>query len=132
MQQVMPMYIRVVLMIAAVITALPASAAQWHNLGSRTVTRQAETDRIIVHKRDQFRQIKLAVAGTGVRVHRMRVEFRNGQKHDFHVARFIPANGQSRLIDLPGDERAIKTISFYYDAQGLKGRMAVVSVWGKH
>jgi hypothetical protein len=44
----------------------------------------------------------------------------------------IPAGGESRIIDVEGHDRAIRSIEFRYDAQSLLGKKARVLVYGKN
>lgn len=118
------------LLIVMVLIALPVQAS-WQQLGSRAVSGEAEMNWIQVRNTDSFRQLRLMVKGAGIRIHRMTLVFHNGQKYKARVDRFIPANGQSHLINLPGGSRVIRQISFFYDARGLGKKRSVLSVWGR-
>src|SRR5262245_36321318 len=57
----------------------------------------------------------------GIRVDRAPIEFyrvivhyANGRSEEVDVRQRIPAGGQTRAIDLRGDERAIDSVQFFY------------------
>ena len=114
-----------------------ALAGGWEKLGSREVTFQAERDTISVTIMEgTFKQIKLMVRKNGVRFLDMKVHFANGQTQDVELRAFIPAGGETRVIDLSGRKRIIKKVTFAYKSQGkARGRKlkrATVVLWGKH
>ena len=43
----------------------------------------------------------------------------------------IPAGGESRTIDLRGQDRVIRSLDLWYDAESLGGHPAVVEVYGR-
>jgi hypothetical protein len=43
----------------------------------------------------------------------------------------IPAGGESRAIDLEGTDRVIRSVEFWYDAKTVRGRRAVVRLFGR-
>jgi len=42
----------------------------------------------------------------------------------------IPAGGESRVIDLQGGDRVIRSVEFWYDARS-RGRQAIVRALGR-
>ncbi|MCG6870996.1 MAG: hypothetical protein LJE84_01800 [Gammaproteobacteria bacterium] len=97
--------------------SLPAFAApgDWEMLGRRTVNMGVDRDEIVVGRRDgRFSRIKLVVRGFGIHLLDMKVVFGNGSVFDVPVNRFIPANGETRVIDLPGQRRVIRKVVLVY------------------
>jgi hypothetical protein len=47
------------------------------------------------------------------------------------VRQDIPKGGESRVIDLKGEKRSIRTIEFWYDDKGFMNGKADVTVMGK-
>jgi len=108
-----------------------ASAQDWLSLGSKTVTKKADFDTVTVRQRGAFSKLQLAVKNSGVKVQRMVVHFKNGQRHEVKIHAFIARDSKSRLIDLPGKARAIDKITFWYDAKGVGRKGAIMTVLGK-
>jgi hypothetical protein len=42
----------------------------------------------------------------------------------------IAAGGETRAIDLEGNDRVIRSVEFWYDANTIRGRQAQVRVYG--
>jgi hypothetical protein len=104
---------------------------EWVLLGSRTVTDRVDRDVIpVTAARGDFHRIKLVVQRASVDFHRVVVHFGNGGRQEVEMRRTIPAGGETRAIDLTGPDRVIRSIEFWYDANTIRGRRAVVRVLG--
>jgi hypothetical protein len=104
----------------------------WVPLGQRAVTDRADHDAIAVTGEEgKFSSIKLRVRGAGVDFHRVVVHYRNGTTQKVELRNTIPAGGESRAIDLEGDDRVIRSVEFWYDARTVRGRRARVQLLGK-
>jgi hypothetical protein len=75
--------------------------------------------------------IQIKVRGASVDFHRMVIVYGNGRRQEIELRHTIPARGTSRIIDLVGDDRVIKSVEFWYDANTLRGRKAVVRLFGR-
>ena len=60
----------------------------------------------------------------------MTVHFGNGGKQEVAMRNTIPAGGETRAIDLEGDDRVINRVEFWYDANTFRGRRAQVRLLG--
>jgi hypothetical protein len=58
------------------------------------------------------------------------VHFGNGSDQRIELRNTIPAGGESRAIDLEGQDRVIRSVEFWYDANTIRGRQAVVRLYG--
>jgi Protein of unknown function (DUF2541) len=114
--------------------AIPVVAKDgWVLLGERTVTDRADRDVIAVTgARGDFKSIKVKVFGRAVEFHDMDIHFANGETQDVNLRDKIPAGGESRVIDIEGSDRVIRSIEFHYDAQAARGRKAKIKVFGQH
>ncbi|RMG14263.1 MAG: hypothetical protein D6731_10615 [Planctomycetota bacterium] len=107
------------------------AAVQWVLLGSRDVTFGTEKDTIAVGAaKGLFRRLKFKVTENGVHMLDMKVHYANGSVQDVPLRFDIPKGGESRVIDLPGDARAIAKVVFRYRSKGgvkglLRGRARV-------
>jgi hypothetical protein len=110
-------------MVSAVALARPG---RWEYLGERTVTDRLDHDVIkVTALRGDFRAIKLAVQWRSVDFHKVVVHYGDGTLREVELREIIPAGGETRVIDLPGDERVIQKVSFWYDARSLGGKAKV-------
>ena len=55
----------------------------------------------------------------------------NGQKHDVAVRSWIEKGEETRVIDLPGEERAINKVSFVDQTGQRRGAKATIHLFGK-
>jgi hypothetical protein len=111
--------------------ALGAFADDWVLLGKKTVALGADRDEIWVGSGEgTFKAIKLYVIDKGVQFDRLEVVFRNGRTVEEWIRAFIPAGGETRVIDLPGRERFISKIILYYTTRPGTLDRAQVEAWG--
>jgi hypothetical protein len=104
---------------------------EWVLLGTRAVNDRADHDVIVVTgARGDFRSVKLTVQRAAVDFHRVVVHYGNGTKQELELRNTIPAGGETRIIDLTGNERIINRVEFWYDAKTIRGRRAVVRLFG--
>jgi hypothetical protein len=103
----------------------------WILLGQRQVSDQADHDVIeVTAARGEFRRIKFTVQRASVDFHRVTVHFGNGGSQGIQMRNTIPAGGESRAIDLEGDDRVINRVEFWYDANTFRGRVGMVRLLG--
>jgi hypothetical protein len=108
-----------------------AQGPSWVLLGQRTVTDRVDHDQIVVTAtRGDFRRIKITVQRAAVDFHRVVVHYRNGGDQEIEMRHTIPAGGESRAIDLRAGDRVIRSVDFWYDARTIRGRRAVVRLFG--
>ena len=126
---------RSMLLVATLACAPRGYAAQgpdWVLLGERTVTDRLDHDVIpVTIARGDFTAIKITVARRGVDFHRVVVHFGNGGDQEVEMRNTIPAGGETRAIDLRAGERIIRSVEFWYDARSIRGRRAVIRLFGR-
>lgn len=104
----------------------------WEKLGSRTVNYNLDKDVIHVGAKDgRFSKLKLAVTGGNLNMHKMQIEYLNGQREVLHIKHNFSRRSTSRTIDIDGRKRLIKKITFWYDTKNRSRKKAVVTVFGK-
>ena len=133
-----PKMVRVswVALVCVVLLALDATAADsWKKLGDRFVNHSGDRDEISVRLKDgRFNAIQLRVKHRAVHFREVKVHFANGEVQDVVMRRLIPAGGETRVIDLEGDEkRIIEKVVFWYNTRDRgRGRgQAEVELWGR-
>jgi hypothetical protein len=128
------MFKRIVLIAIAmfVLGAVTASAQQWVDLGTKEVKDRSEQDTWHVGKgKGEFHRIKIAVGTKAVRFYRLRVTFENGGTQDIELRNVIQAGGESRAVDLTGNDRFIDKVDIWYEAYTAKrGKRSQVTLWG--
>ena len=121
----------VAMFVLAACASAPQADDDWELLGERTVNHSVDHDEIAVGKVEgDFERIALRVKGAPVEFHRVTVHFRNGDDEVIEMRDEIEAGGQTRAIDLPGDERIIRSVSFNYHTDE-RGERAIVQLLGK-
>jgi len=116
-------YIRLVLGLLLVLSVSDIVSAQrfpqlpgrWVYLGQASVEGRVDRDRIYVGRgRGRFQRIQIRVDNAPIEFHRVVVRYANGRSEEVSVRQRIPAGGQTRAIDLRGDDRAIESVDFWY------------------
>ncbi len=97
----------------------------WVYLGQTTVNGQSDHDRIGIGRTEgRFQSIQLRVAGAPVEFQRVVVQFANGSKEEVDLRNRIAAGGQTRAIDLRGNDRAISGVEFHFSKANSYSRTA--------
>jgi hypothetical protein len=118
--------------LAVLIAAPNASAANWEKLGERSVRLFADYDVIpVTILRGDFRRIKLAVRKNGIFINDLVVVYGTGGTDNIPIRTLIRAGGESRVIDLRGGDRIIRSVQLLYRSiPNSKGR-AEVKLYGR-
>lgn len=104
----------------------------WELLGEEKVNFVRDTDEMIITSKNQFTDIRFRVEDREVVINELKVHYASGDKLEPNIDFIIPANQDSRVIELARDGRTISKIEFRYRTTGniLRGR-ANVLVYGK-
>lgn len=108
-------------------------AREWALLGERTVTDRGDHDTVVVSGvRGTFTAVKFEVQRHAVDFQRVVVHFGNGDDQKVDLRDTIRAGGETRVIDIEGANRVIRSIDFWYDANTIgRGGRAVVRALGR-
>ena len=113
--------------------AVAAEKEKWEPLGTRTVSDKIDHDTITVTAMEgTFTKLQVRVRVAPVQFRSMKVNFANGQTQNVELKDVIRPGKASRVIDLPGAARVIRSVDFVYDAQTLGKKGAVVKLFGRH
>lgn len=110
---------------------VPAIASDWELLGERSVRLINERDIIPVGGRKQYARLKLKVKETGIQILSMTVRLATGQVLNPPLRTFIAKNSESRVIDIPGRDRAITSVTLVYQSRPGSRERAIVQLYGK-
>jgi len=107
-------------------------AGDWQKLGSRSVALIGDHDVIpVTVLRGNFRKIKLKVRENDINMNDLTVIYATGAADNIPIRGFIKKGGESRVIDLRGGDRIIRSVQLTYrSVPNSKGR-AEVAIWGK-
>lgn len=104
----------------------------WERLGTRAVNFGLDHDVIHVGaKEGGFTKLKIEVTGGALNMHRMVVEYMNGETEEIELRHNFSRGTGSRVIDIKGGTRLIKEIRFFYDTKNMARSRAKVTVFGK-
>lgn len=114
-------------------TAASAQDGRWELLGSRAITDRADHEAVKLDEgKGAFTAIKLEVQRRAVSFRRVVIKFRSGEDQKVELRETIGANGESRVLEIEGKDRVIRSIEFWWDAQSLgRGGQATVRVMGR-
>src|SRR5215472_7701369 len=99
----------------------------WIELGSRLVGANQDHDTIVVNaSQGTVRAIKLTVQRADLRFKRIFLRFEDGEPLELGLHDLVPAGGETRTIHLKGNERAIRSLDFWYDPKTIGHRGALV------
>lgn len=105
----------------------------WEKLGSRVVNFGLDKDIIPVGAHEgAFTKLKIVVKGGAINMHKMKVHYMNGETQNIALKHNFSKQSASRVIDLKGNKRLIKKITFFYDTKNLARKRATVHVLGRH
>jgi len=108
------------------------STAGWDRLGERMVRFTADHDAILAAHEGRFRRIMIVVRDSALEMFDIKITFGNGQDWSPATRLVFGEDTRSRVIDLPGADRVIRRMDFYYKSLGaVGGGRATVEVWGK-
>ncbi len=110
----------------------PQMYGRWTYLGQANVDGRADHDRISVGSwRGRFQRIQIRVERAPIEFHRVVVHYANGRSEEVNIRQRIPSGGQTRAIDLRGDDRNIDSVEFFYARVGGRyGRAPRVRLYG--
>ena len=110
-----------------------AHAQRWTYLGEANVDGAADHDNIVVSgSRGAFRAIQIKVQRAPIEFDRVVVHYGDGDSEPIHIRSKIPAGGQTRPIDLPGNRRIIRSVEFWYARASRSSHRPKVRLFGLH
>jgi hypothetical protein len=110
----------------------PGPVGSWRLLGVTQANYFIDHDIIMVKgPSDYFRKLKFKVSDAPLHLHRMVVRYDDGGlPENIELRHKIPQGGESRIIDLSGGRRKLKSVEFWYDTRGLGRGKAEVTLFG--
>jgi hypothetical protein len=107
-----------------------AQRGRWDYLGQAHVDGKEDHDKIQVKNGGSFTALQLGIKGGAIEFQRVVVHFENGNDTELQIRDRIADRGKTRVIDLPGNRRRIKSVEFWYARAGWRSRPQV-NLWGR-
>ena len=98
---------------------------RWETLGRSYVDGRRDRDNITVNSNESYRALQLEVTGGTIEFQRVVVHFESGADQEVEIRSRIPIGGRTRVIDLPGDRRRIRSVEFWYSQGRWRTRPSV-------
>jgi hypothetical protein len=104
----------------------------WEKLSDRKVNQTAESDEINFPANGPIlTAIKIKSRRGGINLQRCVIYFANGEKKSIELRNDIPAGGESRVINLPGNKQSIIKFIYWYGIPQSGDQKADLEIWGK-
>jgi hypothetical protein len=103
---------------------------RWVYLGQSHVDGKADHDTIRVSA-GWFRAIQMEVRDGAIIFQRVVVHFENGEDHRVEVRDELRAGERTRAIDLPGDQRRIRSVELWYERGNWRSRRPTLRRYGR-
>ena len=114
------------------VTGAAHAANRWELLGQSEVDFKKDHDQIDVGRSEgRFKQLEVRVKNASIEISNMVVTFTNDQTFKPKLRQRFAEGSGSRVIDLPGDQRAIKRIDFNYQSINRREGKGIVEVLGR-
>ena len=98
-------------LVLALCTSVYAQRGRWTYLGDSHVDGAQDHDSIKVGRSaGTYRAIQLRIRGGAINFERVIVRYGNGSQEEIPIRARIPDGGQTRVIDLPGERRIIRSL----------------------
>ncbi len=125
-----PIFLIAILSIFVMSFAVPP---KWERLGSRVVDFKLDKDIIAIGAHEgAYTKLKIQVSGGSVNMRKMVVHYGNGEDQNVELKYNFTKGSGSRVIDLPGNKRIIKSVTFFYDTKNVSKTKAKIHLFGKH
>ena len=116
---------------AAAIVPRAAHANRWIPLVRAAIDPAADKTELVVEPTSaRLRSFRLRARGGAIDVIHVTVVFGNHRRFDIPLRAVIPAGGESRVIDLPGDDRRISRVFLRHAPVGGAPGRVELSAWG--
>jgi hypothetical protein len=110
----------------------PPTLGPWELIGTHVVDYGLDHDVIDLNNTTEtYTSIKIVVKQGSVNVHKATVHFANDDKQDIDLSKNLNTSTDETVIDLKGNDRVIKKVTFWYNTKNKSESKGVVEVWGK-
>lgn len=105
---------------------------EWEKLGVHQVTLEVQSDEFNFPANSPvLTAIKVRSRKGSINLQRCVLHFSNGDKKTIELRNDIPAGGESRTINLPGNKHSMVKFVFWYGASQSGAEKAEIEIWGR-
>jgi hypothetical protein len=104
---------------------------RWERIGDARVDGRRDHDTIRVKSSNRFRAIRFFVQGGDIEIQRVVVHFENGGDAEVEVRDRIRDGSTTRGVDLPGNERRIRSVEFWYSKENWNRNKPQLVLYGR-
>ncbi len=104
---------------------------RWERIGDARVDGNRDHDTIRVNAGGRFQAIRFFVQGGDIEIQRVVVHFENGADTEIEVRSRIRNGRTTRAYDLPGDERRIRSVEFWYSKENWNRNKPQLVLYGR-
>jgi hypothetical protein len=104
---------------------------RWERIGDARVDGRRDHDTIRVKSSNRFRAIRFFVQGGDIEIQRVVVHFENGGDAEVEVRDRIRDGSTTRGVDLPGNERRIRSVEFWYSKEDWNRNKPQLVLYGR-
>jgi hypothetical protein len=87
---------------------------------------------MVTAAKGEYRAIQIKVEKGPIVFDHVVAHFGNGSSDPISIRTRIPAGGQTRVIDLPGNRRVIESVEFWYERGNWASAKPKVRLFGMH
>jgi hypothetical protein len=107
------------------------SKDNWRELGRVKAGHNGDHDKIEINgPHDSYRRLKFRVENSALNMSKMVVVYDDGAPENIEVRNEIKKGGESRVIDLKGGKRKLRSVEFWFDTKGVLNGKAEVILYG--
>jgi hypothetical protein len=104
---------------------------RWERIGDARVDGNRDHDTIRVRSGNRFRAIRFFVQGGDIEIQRVVVHFESGDDTDVEVRSRVRDGRTTRGYDLPGRERRIRSVEFWYTKENWNRNKPQLVLYGR-
>lgn len=109
-----------------------SQSEKWEKLGETKVDQSEANDEFTFPSNGPIlTAIKIKSKKGGINLQRCVIHFANGEKKSIELRNDIQPGGESRVINLPGNQAAITRFLFWYGTPQSGDQKAELEIWGK-
>ena len=116
---------------ATAVVPVTGGDAGWQRLAEKDVNFSVDHDRIDVNDDDLIREIRMSAQYSPVTFSKIVVSYRGGRKQDVPFAHLVAVDQFSPAVTLSGDGGVIEGIDVWYSTEGMTGKKAKITFFGR-
>jgi pectin methylesterase-like acyl-CoA thioesterase len=111
--------------------SLHSPGKDWKRIAEKDVNFSLDRDKIDVDDSKKFREIKMSVQYASVKFDRIVIHYKNGKMQEVPFANLIEVDQFSPAVTLIGDGGVIEDIVVWYSTEGMSGKKAKITYYGR-